>query len=180
VVVLDRAVFLDRDGVVNKALVVNGKPHSPSSVEEVEIIPGVAQSVFELKNAGFEVIVVTNQPDIARKKITIEIIQEIHDFIKIETGINRFYFCPHDDIDYCQCRKPKVGLITQAASDLKIDLNQSYLVGDRWKDITAGQIAGCKCFFIDEDYSENKPKMPYTEVNSLKEATWKILNKISY
>ncbi len=177
---MKKAVFLDRDGVVNKALVVNGKPYSPRLVEEVEIIPGVVQSVFELKNAGFEVIVVTNQPDIARKKITVEIIKEIHDFIRKETGIIDFYFCPHDDIDNCQCRKPKVGLITQAAIDLKINLNQSYLVGDRWKDITAGQLAGCKCFFIDEDYSESKPSMPYTQVESLKEATWKILNKISY
>ena len=177
---MKKAVFLDRDGVVNKALVVNGKPYSPRLVEEVEIIPGVAQSVLELNKAGFEIVVITNQPDIARKKITTEIIKEIHDFIKKETGITDFYFCPHDDIDYCQCRKPKAGLITQAASDLKIDLNQSYLVGDRWKDITAGQVAGCKCFFIDENYSENKPNMPYTQVESLKEATWKILNKISY
>jgi D-glycero-D-manno-heptose 1,7-bisphosphate phosphatase len=176
---LKRAVFLDRDGVVNKALVVNGKPYSPRSVEEVEIITGVAQSVFELKKAGFEIIVVTNQPDIARKKVTTEVIKEIHDFIRNETGITEFYFCPHDDIDYCQCRKPKVGLITKAAIDLKIHLNQSYLVGDRWKDITAGQASGCKCFFIDENYSENKPSMPYTQVESLKEATWKILNERS-
>ena len=177
---MKKAVFLDRDGVVNKALVVNGKPYSPRLVEEVEIIPGVAQSVLELKKEGFEIIVITNQPDIARKKVTTEIIKEIHDFIKKETGITEFYFCPHDDIDSCKCRKPKDGLITQAATDLKIDLNQSFLVGDRWKDITAGQIAGCKCFFINENYSENMPSMPYTEVKSLKDATWKILNKKSY
>jgi D-glycero-D-manno-heptose 1,7-bisphosphate phosphatase len=176
---LKKAIFLDRDGVINKAIVVNGKPYSPRSVEEVEIIAGVAQSILELKNAGFEIIVVTNQPDIARKKTTTEKIQEIHDFIKKETGVNNFYLCPHDNSDTCLCRKPKAGLITRAADDLEVDLSQSYLIGDRWKDITAGQLAGCECFFIEENYLEKKPNMPYTRVKSLREASWKILNKIS-
>lgn len=166
-----KAVFLDRDGVVNKAIVRNGAPFSPKSMQEVEIIEDVRECIIRLEKLEFQIVVVTNQPDIAREKTSLSQVNEIHDLIKKFTGIRNFFICPHDDIDNCECRKPKSGLLVQAAKLLKIDLARSYMIGDRWKDIEAGQNAGCKCIFINRNYSEKSPKFPYTEVKSLSEAT---------
>ncbi len=168
---MNKAVFLDRDGVVNKALVVNGTPFSPRLLQEVEIVEEVSNCVIRLKKLGFKIAIVTNQPDIARAKTTLSKVNEIHDFITEETGITNFFICPHDDSDNCECRKPKIGLLLQAATRLKIDLKRSYLIGDRWKDIEAGQSAGCKSIFINNNYLEKAPKLPYIEVKSLSEAT---------
>jgi D-glycero-D-manno-heptose 1,7-bisphosphate phosphatase len=168
---LYRAVFLDRDGVLNKAIVRNGMPFSPKSTQEVEIIEDVKECIIGLEKLGFQIVVVTNQPDIAREEISINQVNDIHDFIKKFTGINNFFICPHDDSDNCECRKPKSGLLLQAAKLLKIDLGRSYMIGDRWKDIEAGQNAGCTCFFINRNYSETPPKHPFIEVKSLSEAT---------
>jgi D-glycero-D-manno-heptose 1,7-bisphosphate phosphatase len=168
---LDRAVFLDRDGVVNKAIVINGMPFSPKSKQEVEIIKDVKECIIGLEKLGFQIVVVTNQPDIARQEISINQVNDIHDLIKKFTGISNFFTCPHDDSDNCECRKPKSGLLLQAAKLLKIDLGRSYMIGDRWKDIEAGQNAGCTCFFINRNYSEKPPKHPFIEVKSLSEAT---------
>jgi D-glycero-D-manno-heptose 1,7-bisphosphate phosphatase len=168
---LHKAVFLDRDGVVNKAIVINGAPFSPKSMQEVEIIEDVRECIIRLEKLEFQIVVVTNQPDIAREKTSLRQVNEIHDLIKKVTGIKNFFICPHDDRDSCECRKPKSGLLVQAAKLLKIDLARSYVIGDRWKDIEAGQNVGCKCIFINRNYSEKPPKFPYTEVNSLSEAT---------
>jgi len=168
---LNKAVFLDRDGVVNDAIVLNGIPFSPRNIEEVEIRKEVRTCVLRLEKLGFKVVVVTNQPDIARKKTNLRNVNEIHDFIQGETGIENFYICPHDDSDNCECRKPSSGLLLQAAKHLKLDLEKSYLIGDRWKDIEAGQNAGCMCFFINNNYLEKAPQLPYIEVKSLSEAT---------
>ena len=172
-----KAVFLDRDGVVNKAFVRNGLPTPPQKLEEVEILLGVKESILRLKQQNFEVVVVTNQPDAARGLVTRGSIAEINEFLKLHLGINHFYTCFHDDSDKCNCRKPEPGLILKAAQDLDIDVSRSSLVGDRWRDIAAGQRAGCKCFFIDYKYSEKSPSLPYTRVSSLTEATQMILEK---
>lgn len=168
---MNKAVFLDRDGVVNEAIVRNGVPFSPKSMREVEIIEDVKECIIRLEKLEFQIVVVTNQPDIARKKTSLSRVNEIHDLIKKATGIKNFFICPHDDRDSCQCRKPKSGLLVQAAKLLKIDLERSYIIGDRWKDIEAGQNVGCKGIFINRNYSEKPPKLPYTEVKSLSEAT---------
>lgn len=164
---MKRAVFLDRDGVINKPVVLDGHPFPPSSANEVEIFQGVEQSISKLKNDGFEIVVVTNQPDIARGKTDLKRVEEIHNLIQEKTNITNFYICAHDDIDNCDCRKPKIGLFLQAAFELDIDLKRSFMVGDRWKDIQAGQKAGCKCFFINYDYRELLPKPPYIDVKSI-------------
>jgi D-glycero-D-manno-heptose 1,7-bisphosphate phosphatase len=168
---LNRAIFLDRDGVINKSIVVDGKPHPPSSVNELIIFEEVEICVSELKKIGFEIVVVTNQPDISRGKTSFETVNEINNLIRKKTKINNFYICPHDELDNCPCRKPRIGLIRQAASELNIDLQGSYMVGDRWRDIEAGQDAGCKCFFINFKYLEKLPSPPFIEVGSLTEAT---------
>lgn len=172
---LKRAVFLDRDGVVNKAIIKDNLPQSPKKLSELEIIQGVRLSIELLKMKGFEIVVITNQPDIARGLITINEIESFHKKIESETGITNFYVCPHDEIDTCKCRKPKIGLIQNASIKLGIDLSTSYVVGDRWKDIEAGQTAGCQCFFIDYKYSEKQPMQPFIGVASLMEAAITIL-----
>ena len=168
---IKKAVFLDRDGVINKSYVIDGKPFPPYKLEEVVIIDGVAEAIQNLRDLKFEIIVVTNQPDIARKKTTLKFINSIHKIIEEKIGRIHFYICPHDDFDNCSCRKPKPGLLRTAALELNIDLNTSYLVGDRWRDIQAGQAAGCECFYIDYKYEDVQPKSPFIQVASLLEAS---------
>ncbi len=172
---MKRAVFLDRDGVINKAFISKGVPNPPKSLSEVEILGGVVESISELKSRDYELIVVTNQPDVARGKIPAAFVDEVHELIRSVVGINHFYVCHHDDGDKCDCRKPKDGLLRRAAKELEIDLKSSFMVGDRWRDIRAGNSAGCKCYFIDYSYSEPPPEMPFTRVSSLAEATQDII-----
>ena len=129
-----------------------------------------------LHEHGFITVVVTNQPDIARGYLTIEMVSLMHSEISRATGLQNFYSCFHDDKDNCECRKPNIGLMRKAARDLDLDISKSFMVGDRWKDIEAGQRAGCKCFFIDNNYSERRPTPPFHTVISLLEAA-KIIAK---
>jgi D-glycero-D-manno-heptose 1,7-bisphosphate phosphatase len=165
-----RAVFLDRDGVLNRALLVDGLPKPPSCLEEVEILPDVAEAIHILKKHAFLPVVVTNQPDVARGEKTRSQVEEINAYIGEATKIKYFYTCFHDDADLCGCRKPLPGLIHLAASDLGLLVEESYMVGDRWRDIGAGQEAGCQSFFIDYSYPEQSPKNPFTRVLSLLDA----------
>ena len=157
------AVFLDRDGVINKVILDKGRPFSPRKIAELQIIEGVKESVSLMKEKGFEVVVVTNQPDLARGYIDKSMLLEMHEIISQSTGINHFYFCG-------VCRKPKTGMLLKAALELKLNLKKSFLVGDRWKDISAGQEVGCSCYFIDYDYKEPRPNPPFYTVTSLYEA----------
>jgi len=127
-------VFLDRDGVINKPIIRDSKPYPPSNISELEFIPGAKAAISLIFQLGFEVVVVTNQPDISRGKTKASIVDEINNLISLETGINRFHTCPHDDVDQCNCRKPLPGLILEAAKDLDIDLSKRFLVVVRWRD----------------------------------------------
>lgn len=169
---MKKAVFLDRDGVLNRSLMINGVPKPPTAVEDVEILAGVIEAIQILKNHDFVPVVVTNQPDVARGVMTQSQVEAINTYIGFVTDIKYFYTCFHDDADICDCRKPAPGLIYRAAHELELSVDLSYLVGDRWRDISAGQAAGCQTFFIDYSYSELKPKMPFKEVSSLLEAAY--------
>jgi D-glycero-D-manno-heptose 1,7-bisphosphate phosphatase len=169
------AVFLDRDGVINRSVLVNGIPTAPNLLEDIEILSNVKDCITRLNISNFTVVVITNQPDVARGTVTKSQIDIINGAICDLAGIKHSYICYHDEPDNCSCRKPKPGNIFKAASDLNIDLKQSYMVGDRWRDIEAGQQAGCKCFFINYQYPETAPKKPYIEVKSLKDAVNLIL-----
>ena len=175
-----RAVFLDRDGVINKALVVNGTPTPAMAPDQLQILPKVGESVEMLRLAGFEIVVVTNQPDVARGNLSKAAVKSIHKRLQSELQIEHFYTCFHDDLDDCLCRKPKPGLLSLAAKEIDLDLSNSFLVGDRWKDIAAGQAVGCKCFFIDYSYAEPYPIMPYKKVPSLFEAVQIIVEGSSW
>ena len=169
------AVFLDRDGVVNLAYTRSGKPYPPKDLSQLVILPDVKESVKKLTKYGFVIVVVTNQPDISNGNSNFEIVNELHKEISSLTGIENFYVCPHIDSDNCKCRKPKPGLLLKAAEDLNLDVKKSYMVGDRWRDVGAGQSAGCKNFFIDYNYSEKRPVEPFVTVSSLLQATEIIL-----
>lgn len=173
------AVFLDRDGVVNKAKVIGGLPFAPIKAEDVIIIAGVKQAVELLSFNGLEVVVVTNQPDVAKGIISEKELNYIHQKISRYTGIKHFYSCVHDSNQRCNCRKPRTGLLKNASDDLGIDCSKSFLVGDRWKDIEAGQKMGCKCYFIDNNYLEIRPNPPFSTVLSLYDASIAILEGIN-
>lgn len=162
-----KVAFLDRDGVINDLISEDGEYRPPFNTSEIRIIPGVETAVQLLKKLGYIPVVVTNQPDIARGKITLDQVKNINKHISSLTGIKYFYVCPHDDIDNCLCRKPKSGLLRSAIFELELDISGSFLVGDRWKDIQAGQDLGINCFFIDYQRGCRQPLEPYVRVNSL-------------
>ena len=172
-----KAVFLDRDGVINKASVVDGKPYPPRNLDELELIPGVDQAILQLRDRGYVCIVVTNQPDVARGKTSKETVESINQFLIQHLAIHEIISCYHDDHENCGCRKPKPGSLLKAALKYNIDLNKSFMVGDRWRDIEAGQNAGCKTFFIDYQYNEKQPQNPTYKVTSLIDAVNIILNE---
>lgn len=175
---LCRAVFLDRDGVINQAIVKAGKPYPPASLDELEVLPGVPEALRQLRCAGFALIVVTNQPDVARGTQTRSAVEEIHEWLTGQLPIDEFCTCYHDDVDGCVCRKPRPGLLLEAAKRLGLDLASSVMVGDRWRDIEAGKRAGCKTVFIDYGYAERRPDAPDATVASLAEAaTWIVLRQ---
>jgi D-glycero-D-manno-heptose 1,7-bisphosphate phosphatase len=154
------AVFLDRDGVLNEALVRDHRPYSPASPDEVVIVPGVAEACARLRQAGFVLVVVSNQPDVARGKQTHQGVEAVNAVVRAAVEVDALYFCPHDNADDCHCRKPKPGLLVDAARDLGLDLTASFMVGDRWSDVEAGQRAGCRTVYIDLGYLEPKPDRP--------------------
>ena len=168
---MKRAVFLDRDGVLNRAIVRDGKPYPPAHVGELEILPGVEEVLAGLRAAGFLLIVVTNQPDVARGTTTREAVEEINAALGVALPIDEFRTCFHDTGFECECRKPKPGALLAAAALHDIDLSESYMIGDRWRDMEAGQRAGCKTIFIDYGYQEKQPAHVDYRVKSLLEAT---------
>jgi D-glycero-D-manno-heptose 1,7-bisphosphate phosphatase len=175
---LKKAVFLDRDGVINRAVIRDGRPYPPMSMEELEILPGVAAAVQALKQAGFFIAVATNQPDVARGKQTRETVEKINDYLGAQLGIDDFRTCYHDDRDDCTCRKPKPGLLDAAAADCGLDLRRSFMVGDRWRDVAAGQAAGCRTIWIDCGYSERLPEGQDYRAKSLLEASGWIMAQV--
>jgi D-sedoheptulose 7-phosphate isomerase len=168
---LRRAVFLDRDGVINRAVVRDGKPFPPSGMHEFELLPEVESSLQALKAHGFALFVITNQPDVTRGTQTREAVEKIHQSLSSSLPIDDIFVCYHDDNDECGCRKPLPGLLLEARSKHNVDLSRSFVVGDRWRDIDAGHNAGCKTVLIDYGYRERPPaRPPEATVGTLREA----------
>lgn len=166
-----RGVFLDRDGVLNRAIVRHGRPYPPASRNELEITPDASHDLAELKKLGFVLVVVTNQPDVGRGLQSRAAVEQIHQALENALPVDAILACYHRDEEGCGCRKPKPGMLLQAASEYTIDLANSYLVGDRWRDIDAGHQAGCTTILIDFGYTERKPAIePEARVGSLGEA----------
>jgi D-glycero-D-manno-heptose 1,7-bisphosphate phosphatase len=173
---MNKAVFLDRDGVINRPIVVDGKPYPPRTVAEFEILPDVPQACADLKKAGYLLIVVTNQPDVGRGTLKREIVEEIHETMIRQLPIDRVEVCYHAGAEFgeeCQCRKPRPGMLIAAAAALDIDLAQSVMIGDRWRDIDCGKGAGCKTVFIDWGYHELLREQPdFTAANLIGAVRW--------
>jgi D-glycero-D-manno-heptose 1,7-bisphosphate phosphatase len=159
-----RAVFLDRDGVLNRTVIRNGLPRPPFRVEEFELYDDVADGCVRLKAANFLLIVITNQPDVGRGQLTREAVEAMH--LKMQSalpGLDRIEVCYHAGARYgepCDCRKPRPGMILRAAAELKIDLGASYVIGDRWRDIDCAHAAGCRAIFIQRGYQEGLRASP--------------------
>lgn len=168
---MKRAAFLDRDGVINKPRIVDGKPFPPTGTDDLELYEGVALAVSRMKSKGLMVIVITNQPDVARGTTSLDTVDEIHALLKRQLEIDDIFVCPHDDDHDCDCRKPRPGLIWQAAEQWHIDVGNSFLVGDRWRDVDAGKVAGCTTIFINRGYTERQPTGHHFETQSLADAS---------
>ena len=164
---LTPAVFFDRDGVLNEAVVRAGHPFPPASIEELRIDGAAETSLQQLRAHGFAIVVVTNQPDVARGAATREQVEAINDRLVAALPVDAVYVCYHDNADECDCRKPKPGMLTAAARDRGIDLTRSYMVGDRWSDVAAGREARCRTVWIERGYDEPEPQHPDARVSSL-------------
>ena len=165
-----RAVFLDRDGVINANVLRDGKPVAPTRFADFRILPGVEDAAHRLKDAGYLLIVVTNQPDLRTGRTPRSEIDAMHAEILQRLPIDAIKICDHTDADQCNCRKPKPGMLLEAAGEFGVDLRDSYLVGDRWRDIVAGQAAGCLTFFVECGYEQENPSQPDRVVRSMAEA----------
>ena len=143
-----KAVFLDRDGVINRAIVRDGLPFPPPTIEDLDILPHVLESLLLLKDNGFLLIVVTNQPDVGRGIQKKETVERMHSYLLKNLPLNDIYVCWHGQEGTCDCRNPSPGMLFQAAKDLNINLKNSFIIGDRWKDIDAGFSAGYQAALI--------------------------------
>ncbi|MBI1682818.1 D-glycero-alpha-D-manno-heptose-1,7-bisphosphate 7-phosphatase [Caulobacter hibisci] len=150
------AVFLDRDGVLNSIVWRGETPASPRSPDELIIEPGAREALEALKAAGYLLLVVTNQPDVARGLMAGETLDAIHDKLRAALPVDAVAACRHDNADACACRKPKPGLVLDLAREHGVDLSRSWLVGDQARDVTCGQAAGCTTVLLDRPYNPGR------------------------
>lgn len=170
-----RAVFLDRDGVLNANYVREGRAHAPRTLAEFRLLPGVVETVRRIGPAGFLAIVITNQPDVPSGITPRATVDAMHAELRRLLPLDGIKVCFHTDADQCSCRKPKPGMILEAATEYDIDLSASYFVGDRWRDIEAGRAAGCFTVLVDHGLAQDQPAQPEAIVKSLPEAISLIL-----
>jgi D-glycero-D-manno-heptose 1,7-bisphosphate phosphatase len=169
------AVFFDRDGTLIEGPVVDGRQGSIRRADDLELAPGAEQACTALRAAGFPLVVVTNQPDVARGSLSREELDRIHARLRELLPLDEIVACPHDDADRCGCRKPLGGMLVDAAERHGLDLAGSFLVGDSWRDVEAGRRAGCTTVFLDREYSDAVPVEPAVTVRDLGEAAAWIL-----
>lgn len=171
------AVFLDRDGVLVVPEFRAGRSFAPTTLDEFEIAPDAPACTALLKQAGFVLVVVTNQPDLGNGRIAPAVMQEMHRRMRAALPIDDVEVCPHRQDEHCDCRKPQPGMLLTAATRLGIALDLSFMVGDRASDIAAGRAAGCRTVFLDLGYTaEPKPIDADFNVCSLRDATSCILS----
>jgi D-glycero-D-manno-heptose 1,7-bisphosphate phosphatase len=175
--VVTRAVFLDRDGVLSANVERDGRPVAPRSLDDFRILPGVEDATKRLKELGFVLVVATNQPDIRTGHLAKATLEAMHSELRRRLPLDDIKVCAHVDADACHCRKPRPGMILDAARERGIDLKQSIMVGDRWRDIEAGQAAGCLTILVDCGDTQEKPSTPDRKVRSLAEAVAYIVER---
>ena len=175
------AVFVDRDGVLNRAEVRDGKPYAPRQLQQFRLLPGVPAAMQRLRDAGFFVAVVTNQPDLGNGLVTEGIVSAIHERLRARVPLDDIRMCAHSQSAGCDCRKPRPGMLTAAARDHGIDLASSYMIGDRISDVIAGNSAGCYTIFVQRGYAESsgQPIPANAIVRSLPGAVRHILQRMT-
>jgi D-glycero-D-manno-heptose 1,7-bisphosphate phosphatase len=171
-------VFLDRDGVLNRAIVRAGRPHSPATLAELVVPDDVPESLARLCGAGFLLLGATNQPEVARGTQHRAVVEAMHAVLIARLPLAEIFVCYHDDADGCNCRKPRPGLLLQAAERYRINLRRSVKIGDRWKDIEAGRRAGCATVLLGTGWGEpTHGPAPDFIAESMAEATDWILDR---
>jgi D-glycero-D-manno-heptose 1,7-bisphosphate phosphatase len=166
-------VFLDRDGVLNRCReIADGPPLPPRALSELEFLPGVKRACTLLKEHGYKLVVATNQPEVARGTLSRGVVEEINAHVAATLHIDDVRVCWHDDGDNCECRKPRPGLLEQAAADGGVDLGDCMMVGDRWRDIEAGKRAGCLTALVGDGYGERFKSSPDYRAESLLEVSY--------
>lgn len=177
--VSQRAVFLDRDGVLNRPVIRDGRPFPPANLDEFQLYPDVAEGCQRLTNAGFLLVVVTNQPDVGRGTQSRESVEAMHAKLRADLpaldGIEVCFHAGTSQGEPCDCRKPKPGMLLRAAATHGIDLKRSFLIGDRWRDVDCAHAAGCRAVFIDYGYREQLSENPEFTVTTFREAVAIIL-----
>jgi D-glycero-D-manno-heptose 1,7-bisphosphate phosphatase len=163
-----KCFFFDRDGVLNKSIVKKGKPYSPIKLSELIIDEDAADVIKYLRSKNFLIIVVTNQPDVKRKKVSKDFIISIHKILKKKLKYDDLYVC-YEDNNNSFYRKPKPGMLFSAKKKWSIDLKRSFLIGDRSKDIKAGLSARVRTIFLDNGYQEKKPMFSHYRIKKLKD-----------
>lgn len=169
------AVFLDRDGVINRNFLRDGVTVPPMTVEEFEFLPGVAEAARRLHQAGFVLVVVTNQPDVARGTTTRERVEQLNDLVRAALPVEDVLSCFHDRGDGCDCRKPLPGMLLEAARRWGLDLRRSFMVGDRHSDVLAGRAAGCRTVLVAAPFAGAGESQPDCRAVDLAAATEWIL-----
>lgn len=179
---INRAIFLDRDGVLNRPVVREGRPFPPAHIDEFELYPDAVEGCARLKAAGFLLVVVTNQPDVGRGTQSRGSVEAMHAKLRAAIpSLDAIEVCFHAGAaqgEPCECRKPKPGMLLRAAAALNIELKQSFLIGDRWRDVDCAHAAGCRAVFIDHGYSETLREKPEFTVSNLREAVSAILKVV--
>ena len=176
---MNRAVFLDRDGVLNIPIFRDGRSYPPPTLEAFRLCEGAASACADLHAAGLLLVVVTNQPDVATGKQTPAVVDAMHARLRAQLPLTDIFACFHTDAHGCACRKPKPGMLKEAALRYDIDLQHSFLVGDRRGDIGAGQAVNACCYFIDYGYAEPSPEGAFVRVPDLRGAADHILTRLA-
>ena len=168
------AVFLDRDGTLVRTSVTNGVPVPAHTVAELDVLPGVTEALDRLRRVGFALVMVTNQPDVARGTLERGTVEDMHAWLRHKLALDEIACCYHDDADACTCRKPLPGMLVDVAERLDIPLADSFMVGDRWRDVEAGKRAGCRTILLRHAYSGTSVQADF-EALDLREAAEIIL-----
>lgn len=171
-----RAIFLDRDGVLVIPEFRDGRSFAPRKLADFRIYPGAAESARQLKDAGYRLVVVTNQPDVGNGLVDRSVVEKMHQKLCASIPVDAIEVCYHTNADNCDCRKPKPGMLLRAAERLGLDCRRSVMVGDRWSDVEAAKAVGCRSVFIDLNYRDRRPEQPDFVVSSFNQAADLILS----
>jgi D-glycero-D-manno-heptose 1,7-bisphosphate phosphatase len=174
------AVFLDRDGTLNAPVVRHNKPYPPSTLEEFILLEGVVEGCAKLKAAGFVLVVATNQPDVGRGTQALAVVEAMHSKLRTLTDVDQIEVCyaTGGEDPRSPFRKPLPGMVLKAARELNLDLKQSWMIGDRWRDIDCGHNAGLRTILIDWNYNEQLRAIPDFTVSTFPAAVETVLGHL--